>query len=368
MIAVGLCCGCRQILGFEEAITLIDAPADNPPATFGPIAHVGVADQMAFAGTGELVISSPFTIDTTQSDPLDPPDLGAGVRIVHALQSDNPDIIGITILEVGRLEVRSDLRVIGSTPLIIIAADEVVVTGTIDVSGTGLQAGAGSLDIAPGGGGVNDGTTSSGGGGGGYASVGGNGGESSNAVGGSGGPAFGNKLIAVLGGGSFGGGDNAACSAPGAPGGALQISAPTIVLDGVIDASGGGGSAGTCALTGGAGGGSGGAIYLQANLLSGTGLLVVAGGGGAGGSDSSAAGAAGGEASAANDYEAPGGAPGGSGAGAGGPGASISVNGSDGDGGSIAGGGGGGAAGRIFLDVPFGGGDSLDCRPACARR
>ncbi len=153
-----------------------------------------------------------------------------------------------------------DLTVTGPRALVLLAYEDVTITGTIELGATGEEAGPGaaftqSIETA----------------GGGLGSSGGNDGAA---------PSFDEALVPLIGGVSGG----ASCSAPGGGGGgALQISAgQTITVTGVISAGGGGGNGGPsdCAGTG---GGSGGVVLLEAPEVSATGKVLANGGGGGGG-------------------------------------------------------------------------------------
>lgn len=200
-----------------------------------------------------------------------------------------------------------------NTPVTILASGDVIIAGTIDVSGKSSQnvgtslladytapgvGGPGGFDggrggraqvntgagagLGPGGGGIS--TNSRGGGGGGYR----NGGTGTPYTNASGGPAYGTDFLVPLLGGSGGaggvGGGTYQGSGGGGGGGAILIAASgTVNITGSILARGGNvGQAvnndGTCG-----GGGSGGAIRIVASNLAGTGTLNVNGGGSCGG-------------------------------------------------------------------------------------
>ena len=260
------------------------------------------------------------------------------------------------------VDVSGTLRAIGSRPLVVIGANHVHVTGTLDAAShqaTPTIAGAGA-DFAPScpaplmpidgtsvGAGASDGGGA--GGGGGYQGQGGVGTFGATGTGGFGGPA--RPLPGPFAAGCFGGSGGAGLAAGPARshggGGIYLIAGTEITVSGTIAAWGAGGLAGG-AHAGGAGGGSGGLIALDAPTVSVTAtarLLATGGGGGEGGSPSVA-----GVNGMDGDVST-----GGSGAGLGGDGGNggrvvsgISGN-SNGLTSGCGGGGGGGAAGWVFV-------------------
>jgi hypothetical protein len=194
---------------------------------------------------------------------------------------------GLCVVQAGDVVIAAGatLQVSGDRPLVILAAGDVTIEGTLDASATGSTPGPGggasSGGPMPGGaGGASFVEQAAGGGGGGLQGSGGRGGD---AVGYSGGPGGTGSAIAGLRGGS-GGGVQGGVGA-GAGGGAIQISAGgAIVVRGTISAGGGGGPGGPGAMFGGAGGGSGGTIVLEAAEVDlGVARIVAPGGGGGGG-------------------------------------------------------------------------------------
>lgn len=201
-----------------------------------------------------------------------------------------------------------------NTPLTILASGDVVISGTINITGkaantngtgglggpggfAGGNAGFGVADLfsgqngsGPGGGkgGSSNGTTIVPGGGGGYATVGSAAPAASpTAIGNSYGSGLIQPLIGGSGGGAGGAGANGLGGAGGGGGGAILIASSTSITlnsTGVIDAGGGNGGSTTVSPAPG-GGGSGGAVRLIANTISGNGIIRVNGGfGGSGGS------------------------------------------------------------------------------------
>ena len=254
-------------------------------------------------------------------------------------------------------------------PIVFFVAGVVQIDGTLDVSGSTVQATAAGPG-GPGGpgGGAGGGTAArafaglagtgaspgqpgattligdagGGGGGGGYFAEGGGGGDGQGSVtaasGGTRGLGVGATGLAPLAGGSGGGGGgDGACSGPcgnpgGGGGGALQIAATTsltVGISGQLVAGGGAGygaASGNFARGGGGGGGSGGAILLESPTVAVSGTIGAAGGkGGDAGAGNGGAGATGSTTT-------------------GGPGADASNNNKGG------GGGGGGGAGRVRVN------------------
>jgi hypothetical protein len=204
------------------------------------------------------------------------------------------------------------VTVTGTQPLIILCTGNVLLNGTLDVSGmdgtngvTSTSAGAGGAGVA---GGANGGAGTfssssgplngnpgngpgmggagmqwSGGGGAGYLTAGD---SSGNPAGGFGGPAYGNPQIspATAGSGGAGGSGGYNCGAGGGGGGGgylLITACGTITISGtgsILSNGGDGGSDGT-GNCGGGGGGSGGSILLRTNgTLTNNGLITAHGG------------------------------------------------------------------------------------------
>jgi hypothetical protein len=273
---------------------------DGAVSTSDDVVHVATTDE--YTGTDDLTISAPITIDTQAMAfgmPLPP-----GATFTPAKQDGGgPDL---AILHVRKLAVHATVRALGSRPLVVIA-DSIELTETIDVTAHHSQPGPGALSPGPGAG--HDGQhvdpdTDSGGGGGSHGSVGAAGGSTDctaclgQRLDGGGAGGLYNLGIALLVGGSPGGSAHAAAptscnaSSPGAGGGAIELYARTqISLSGYINAGGGGGAGGTTCLTsslGGAGGGAGGAIVLQAPSIENSGRLSANGGGGGAGASGGA--------------------------------------------------------------------------------
>jgi len=177
-----------------------------------------------------------------------------------------------------------------NTPVYMLAQGDVIINGTIDVSGTnatstdigrggpgGFNGGYGGGVGTPGGNGLGPGGGSGGvsggvaGAGGGFGTVGNSGGCSAP---GGGGGAYGNARLLPLIGGSGGGGAGGTTYGGAGGAGAIVIASNTqITLNGSILANGGN------SVTGyGGGGGSGGGIKLIADTISGNGSINATGG------------------------------------------------------------------------------------------
>lgn len=329
-----------------------DGSADGPAADTGPICF----------GSGDLIDPICFTAAEVAAFPEAPPmtiDTSACADVRS--QGIGPDYCLVTAKNV---TVSGTLRATGTRPLVLIGAQRVTVTGTLDVAsyqsepaiaGAGADdpasclAPVGPIDGGPSGGGPQD--AGGGGGGGGFRGRGGTGigGVGLGADGGFGGPM--RPLPGPFEAGCFGGAGGAGLQ-PGprrshGGGGVYVMAGIEITIGGTIAAWGAGGVGGT-ARAGGAGGGSGGMIALAAPRVTvgaGARLLATGGGGGEGGSPSVT-----GESGKDGDLSTPGitsacGHDGGVGGRTGG-GDSGDLN---GGGAGCAGGGGGGSAGWIFV-------------------
>ena len=167
----------------------------------------------------------------------------------------------------------------GGRAVVLVADDDLIVEGTIDVS-------ANRASNGPGGGLIISGiaaTATAGGGGAGFGAAGGAGGTAVNGGAGAGGSAV--DTTAIFQGGARAGGDVGG----GGGGGAVMLVScrGTVRVSGLIDAGGGGGvggaSNGPNVLLGGIGGGSGGLIVIQATAIEISGQVFANGGGGGGG-------------------------------------------------------------------------------------
>ena len=332
LIAVVACAGCNQIFG-------LDPPGTVPP-DMGPGSDVDTT--ACFGKFGSF--SQGVCLKTQPSGMLDLP---------ATISTDDPCSTNVLdpnlcVLDARTIRISGTTRVRGTRRLILVAADTLIITGTLDAAshladGAGPGAEACTFAAAP--------SKQDGGAGGSFQALGGSGGV------GGGGSDAGTPLAVpvpdnVAGGcgGQNGGADTGATATGtgGAGGGALWlIAGGTIQVDGSVNASGAGGRGAQDMEQGGGGGGAGGMIVLDAPTLAiaPTSKLFADGGGGGGGATATAAGSAGSEA----DGIAPA-AGGTSPAGAGGAGAHGAVLvGTTGDNANTGAGGGGGGAGWIFI-------------------
>jgi len=274
----------------------------------------------------------------------------------------------VCVVAARRIEISSVVRAVGERPLVLLALDEIVVTGELDVGSRQIAppAGAGYPGCSSSG---TTGTASNNGGGGGggaggtFAAAGGAGGigASGTAPKAGGAPVAASSLDVVRGGcrGGYGGaGDSGQIGGPGGDGGGAVylIAGRTIRIEGTINASGAGGrpEQNMALGGGGGGGGSGGLIGLDAPsiVISSTAILVANGGGGGGGGGVVGDGGIGGHSdlTGAFPFVALGGAGGSTNGGMGGVGGNAqSPTGSAGSSAVNGGGGGGGGVGHVVL-------------------
>jgi len=256
------------------------------------------------------IVATELTFDTTECR-------ASSARSEVREQDSGGDEVFCAIY-VRDLTIREDgvLRVSGDLPFAIFASGDVEIAGVLDLSGVGIQPGAGGALGGPwgdavrgsgpggGGGGEHEGNYDDGGGGGAsFCGRGGPGGAGGTAAGGMPGAVQTPDALEPLRAGSGGGrgrgrirevrGDTVGnAGRGGAGGGALQISAlGNIRISGRVLAGGGGGEEGAANFGAenwgsGGGGGSGGAVLLQAPSISLLAGSVNVGGGGGGGSSS----------------------------------------------------------------------------------
>ena len=264
------------------------------------------------AAQGDVTLPSGTTIDTNTGTVTGP---SGAIAVASSLvsQSGGP-MLRVLIAKSFAI---GDVRVSGGGALALVAAGDITITGTLDLSADGVNPGPGAVACAgTGEGGVNNngffqrvpaGNSGgyptylwdiSGGGGGGFGSVGGAGGAGgSTNTATAGGVTNGNATLVPLRGGCPGGDSN---SGPhgGRGGGAVQLVANGTVhlvagsTNGQIHVGGGGGEAGelgraattdTNPVYSSGGGGAGGGILIEAatvTLDAGTGLWAAGGGGG----------------------------------------------------------------------------------------
>ena len=264
----------------------------------------------SWGGVGDLTLSGTVTINTSGDQPSITPAPSVQGVVFDVSRQDcaptAPACPDLALLHTRSFVVAAgaNVTVVGTRPLVILAAGDVHVDGLLDGGGKGAQPGAGGAGSAAGLGagqpGVHSGIYSdSGGGGGGFGSAGADGGNVTGgpggpANGGRGGPMYGDAMQMVLLGGSGGApGSAGSCgnNPGGAGGGAIQLYSATAIhvgAGGAVNTGGGGGAGGIdCGAAGnaggGAGGGSGGAIFLQAPVVDNAGRLTANGAGGGGG-------------------------------------------------------------------------------------
>ena len=291
----------------------------------------------------------------------------------------------VAVLAVGSLTVGATVRVTGSRPLVVAAADKITITGTLDGGAKTSTPGPGGGIAEQGTGAGKDGShagtyTDSGGGGAGFLIAGANGGSASftgsSATGGVAGAGFTGDLSVSLPGGSSGGKLSAeACSAGmangggGAGGGSIQLSARgSIEVSGNVNVGGGGGLGGcvngSADEGSGGGGGSGGALWIESPTVKLSGGAWANGGAGGGAAEglvgaNGTAGGNGGDGTMSKTAAAGGTTPGmyAGGGGSGGTGTGLSASSGAPPGAPTAapagmtanGGGGGGSAGEITI-------------------
>lgn len=390
-----LLCGCRQLLGFEEAVapTSDSAVPDGEPVpdaalcteltsscatpsvlrsctalgelpvdtvcNWGCLAdHCGALQPTGgAANAADLMVDSTLVdisltagvINTDTGEITGVRPAGSGVRNGIGFEVRN----GVGVFHFKKLSISGPVSALGTRAVVLVANEDVLVSSTLVATGcaAGERSPGGSLGggaatagngLGAGGAGLNDGLDG-GGGGAGHGVPGGAGGNGGVALGGVGGAVYGAPEIPLISaaGGSGGGGGADASGTGGHGGGAIQvISNASISIPGGINAGGCGGTKGATADAGG-GGGSGGTIVLEAPTVAIAGGLAVNGGGGGGG-DGGADGARG----QLSATEATGGTAGGAG-GAGGEGAALGSSGLGQN--ANRGGGGGGGVGWIRI-------------------
>lgn len=245
-------------------------------------------------GALELTYFQPKTIEL---DPRDPTGEFGG-----ALDADGDNQYHFTSVHIGpNVTLKLSSRWLGSTPVVWRVSGDVLIEGTIDLDGEpGHDDGEPSLPSFAGAGGYGGGkggrpsapgTAGSGPGAGGYAIVNaggviGGGGGAAHAANGTDAPAYGNRYLLPLRGGSGGGGGwtdssyGVGGAGGGAGGGALSIVSETRVdIMGAVTAKGGAGGSTEFrnSLYGIGGGGSGGAIRIVAPVVDGDGEFSVGG-------------------------------------------------------------------------------------------
>jgi hypothetical protein len=360
----------------------IDAPAIDAPTALD-IAHVSAADEATLISTVDYTLGGVVTIDTATGTITPAPPTGVIVRPV--MQEGGG--LALLVISGRRIHVATgaNVQITGTRGVVFAAQADIVVTGTLDASADLASPGPGGYPPSNGPGAGPDAIGSqgfeTGGAGASFATRGGAGGNATGQPATAPAPTaeYGTPTLSSLEGGSGGGNGRVTaittpCGSGGAGGGAIQLSASSITVSGLVRASGGGGEGGRrCTVSGtsdassGSGGGSGGSIYLQASTVSGAGWLVANGGGGGGGGCVSCSVSTGAAGDGGHDNATP--ALGGTSpltpAGLGGAGATA-VQGASGIAGGNAGGGGGGV-GRIFLAIPAGATVPVNASPPAQR-
>lgn len=274
------------------------------------------------AGQGDVALPDGTTINTDNGSVTG---TGGAIAVANVIVSQSGGPM-MRVLMAKSFTI-GDVRVTGTAALAIVAAGDITLNGTLDLSADGVTAGPGAIACAGAGeGGANNVGSFSrapagnsggyptylwnigGGGGGGFGSVGGTGGAYSTASpGGAGGTTNGAPTLVPLRGGCPGG-DGQSGPHGGRGGGAIQLVANgTVHLTGTatkkaqIHVGGGGGEAGelgraattdTNPVFGSGGGGAGGGVLIEAatvTLDAATGIWAAGGGGGGWGSCTTAA-------------------------------------------------------------------------------
>lgn len=346
-----VCATATQTCELSESALLLDAGTDDAPEDGPADAAMITVDappdaQMCFGAgllricldalpTAPLSITANTTVDTATS----PLCVGYSGTMEGALC-----VVAATTVTIDNTR---RLRGTGAKPLVVLAIESIVVDGTIDVA-----AGAGANPatcVAP-----TAATSRQGGAGGSWQGRGGSGGGTETGLGPA--SAAATTTVAVRGGCRGGNGAGSGVGSGGSGGGALYLIAPTITINGTLNASGDPGGGATNS-GGGGGGGAGGFIGLDAptvTIASGGRVFANGGGGGEGGTpnkDGIGGSTSGGPTSSAN-----GGSGGANHGGNGGSGsAGTSLTGNNGSAGGNcgrngeSGGGGGGGAGFVYV-------------------
>ncbi|HWO22984.1 MAG TPA: hypothetical protein VNO30_29790 [Kofleriaceae bacterium] len=354
-MSAGLLPACDVPLEHYERVDAapdVDASPDASPPPFVP-SHV--LPETMMGGAPDLVLSASSTSIDTTTLMIDGSPTPYLVR-----QGD------YAILFAGSFSVPNPVTVTGTSPLIVVASGQVIISARVALGASGRVPGPGAATGGSGGGGAGQSVynvpanvrISSGGGGASYGTLGASGGGTYAPAGGAG-VRYGDQLADPLVGGSKGGAGGFCGPGGGAGGGALQISSAVSISvgpGGLIEAGGGGGGGGGGGPCGGGGGGSGGEIVLEAPSIAVAGRLAANGGGGGGGGGNGGGSAPlgldgqDGTASAMPAAGGAGGIPMGSDGGAGAAGAAGAfVEARSGGTQNSEGGGGGGGAGRIWL-------------------
>ena len=207
-------------------------------------------------------------------------------------QSMGPDLAVIPVANL-TIAAGNTLRLTGEMPVVLVAAGDMDISGTIDASsssGMSMSSGAGAnwmCGTSTGGDGSPDSGSSSGGGGGGFGTAGGAGGDGNNVSGGTPGSSRtqSDPLSPLVGGcaGGIGAYDSSCNPNGGAGGGVVQLAASgTLTVSGEINVAGANGNQGCGSDGGGGGGGSGGGVLIEGEDVDLTGATITADGGNGG--------------------------------------------------------------------------------------
>lgn len=337
----------------------VDAEADRPDAgvPFVPT-HVSATAYTLNAPAFSVAAASTVVVDTT---------LGT-IRVDGAPAAASPHLRidgSVAVLSAAAFDVSGRLEIRGQRPLVVVAAGDVTVSGTVAARATSRSPGPGGAAPGSGAGAGGAGSEAGGGGGAGHGQAGAAGGGVAANHRGQGGTASnpnGASLVGGAGGGRGGSASANACDAAGvggAGGGAFQVSSLASVTIGVTGRVhlGGGGGRGGCrsnggnTRTGGGGGGAGGLLYVEAvGNVTVAGFVDARGGGGGEGGGNNVDGAGGSDPDELLTSQAPGGDSAASG-GAGGQGGVDGIAAETGVNEASSSGGGGGGIGRVVLKV-----------------
>jgi hypothetical protein len=349
--------GCRQIFGLDTPDPLRGDGGNKIDGADGQGASVDGATDLCFSrpslGLGACLAALPMNdFSVSASTTIDTGTFALCATLTTSTQ--DLCVVAAKSIAIGSGTV---IRVIGARPLVLFSPTMIEIDGTLDVAshiGGGMPT-SGAGENPPACGATQGGAMQGGGAGGSFGSRGGNGGKGADNNSMPGQAQLALPITAFHGGCRGGiGADGIAQAAYG--GGAVAMFAPTISINGTINASGMAGPGAVISSKGGYGGASGGMLVLSApSVMLGTqGEMLANGGAGGGGSSSSVAGANGGEATTFSSTIT--GGQGGNN-GDGGNAYPFVENGQDGAGGAGAGGGGAGGAGAIviFTETPFSG-------------
>lgn len=226
-----------------------DAPTEPDDATDAPggctVASFPASnfDEFAQAGTDDIAVLNTVTFNT------DNPSLPAGPNLITQGDTLIARIASITISASGRWQIRGNRRLVVFADSITVEAGGVIEVENAPRTCVGAAA--------------KDGVGGGGGGGGGFASTGGNGGGTEGGEGGK--PRSTPENVPLVSGCAGGAGamSSSGMARGGDGGGALQLTARRMIMNGQIVAFGKGGASAASSTGGGGGGGAGGAIIVE---------------------------------------------------------------------------------------------------------